>query len=128
MLVRRVGAGAAIGYGATFHAPRDMRVGVVPLGYADGIPRALSNRGAFLVDGVRCPIVGRIAMNLTEIDLTPAPGATVGSAVTLIGSDCDDEIAADDWAAWTDTINYEVVARLPREVPRVFTDSESASP
>lgn len=126
VLVRSVGAGASIGYGATFHAPRDMRVGVVPLGYADGIPRALSNQGAFLIDGVRCPIVGRVAMNLTEVDLSPAPAATVGSAVTLIGSDGSAEITADDWAAWSDTINYEIVARLPRDVPRIFTGSENA--
>lgn len=122
VVVRPVGAGAPIGYGATYHAPRDMRVGVVPAGYGDGIPRALSNRGAFLVDGAACPIVGRIAMNLTEIDLTNAPHARVGSKVTLIGRDGDATVGADDWAQWSDTINYEIVARLPAELPRVYVN------
>ena len=122
VVVRSVAAGAPVGYGASFHAPRTMRVGVVPAGYGDGIPRALSNRGIFLVDGARCPIVGRVAMNLTELDLTNAPNACVGSKVTLIGRDGDAAITADDWAQWCDTINYEIVARLPAEIPRVYED------
>lgn len=121
-VVRTVAAGAPIGYGASFHAPREMRVGVVPAGYADGVPRALSNRGAFLVDGARCPIVGRVAMNVTEIDLSAAPQAHAGSTVTLIGSDGGAEIGADEWAQWCDTINYEIVARLPGELPRSYDD------
>ena len=123
-VVRTVAAGAPIGYGATFHAPREMRVGVVPGGYADGVPRALSNRGAFLVDGARCPIVGRVAMNVTEIDLSGAPQAHAGSKVTLIGSDGTAEIGADEWAQWCDTINYEIVARLPSELARSYDDDE----
>lgn len=121
-VVRAVQAGEPIGYGASFHAPREMRVGVVPAGYADGVPRALSNRGAFLVDGARCPIVGRVAMNVTEIDLSAAPQAHAGSKVTLIGSDGGAEIGADEWAAWCETINYEIVARLPSELPRSYDD------
>ena len=73
VVTRTIAAGASVGYGGSFHAPRDMRVGVVPAGYADGVPRALSNRGAFAVDGAICPIVGRVAMNMTEIDLSAAP-------------------------------------------------------
>jgi len=122
--VRTIAAGASVGYGGTYHAPRDMRIGVVPAGYADGVPRALSNRGAFLVDGARCPIVGRIAMNMTEIDLTPAPRARVGSAVTLLGRDGNEAVEADDWANWADTINYEIVTRLPGELPREYDNEE----
>ncbi|HEY1655509.1 MAG TPA: alanine racemase [Candidatus Tumulicola sp.] len=125
-VVRTVPPGAPIGYGAAYHAPREMRVGVVPAGYADGIPRALSNRGCFLVDGAGCPIVGRIAMNLTEIDLSNAPQARVGSRVTLIGRDGDASVGADDWAQWCETINYEIVARLPDGLPRVFDDDPPA--
>lgn len=121
-VARTVQAGAPIGYGATFHAPHEMRVGVVPAGYADGVPRALSNRGAFLVDGARCPIVGRVAMNVTEIDLTAAPHAHAGSKVTMIGRDGGAEIGADEWAGWCDSINYEIVARLPGDLPRTFDD------
>ncbi|MGA2760500.1 MAG: alanine racemase [Candidatus Cybelea sp.] len=122
IVVRTVTAGASVGYGGSFHAPRDMRVGVVPAGYADGVPRALSNRGAFIVDGALCPIVGRVAMNMTQIDLSNAPNAHVGSLVTLIGSDGESAVTADDWAAWSDTINYEIVARLPSDLPREFVE------
>jgi alanine racemase len=126
-VTRSLAAGSPIGYGASYHAPRDMRVGVVPAGYADGIPRLLSNRGAFLVDGAPCPIVGRVAMNVTEIDLTRAPKAHAGSAVTLIGRDGDAYIGADDWARWSETINYEIVARLPAELPREYEDEPPES-
>jgi alanine racemase len=122
VVVRTVPAGASVGYGGSFHAPHDMRVGVVPAGYADGIPRALSNRGAFIVDGAKCPIVGRVAMNMTQIDLSNAPRAHVGSNVTLIGRDGDAVVGADDWAAWSDTINYEIVTRLPSELRREYVD------
>ncbi len=124
VVVRTIAAGASVGYGGSFHAPRDMRIGVVPAGYADGIPRALSNRGAFAVDGALCPIAGRVAMNMTQIDLTLAPNARAGSAVTLIGRDGGTTISADDWATWADTINYEIVTRLPSEVRREFLDEE----
>lgn len=120
--VRTVGAGASVGYGGAFHAPREMRIGVVPAGYADGVPRALSNRGAFAVDGALCPVVGRVAMNMTQLDLTNAPDAHMGSRVTLIGGDGDAVVSADDWAQWSETINYEIVTRLPSEVPRIYVD------
>jgi alanine racemase len=122
VVVRTVAAGASVGYGGSFHAPHDMRIGVVPAGYADGVPRALSNRGAFVVEGALCPIVGRVAMNMTEIDLTHAPRARVGSTVTLIGRDAGASVTADDWATWADTINYEIVTRLPSELPREYVE------
>jgi alanine racemase len=125
VVTRTIARGASVGYGRSFHATRDMRVGVLPVGYADGVPRALSNRGAFIVDGASCPIVGRVAMNMTEIDLTGAPNAGVGSSVTLIGRDGDAVVGADDWATWCDTINYEIVARLPRELPRQYESEGS---
>jgi len=90
----------------------------VPLGYADGIPRALSNAGAFLVAGKRAPIVGRVCMNVTLLDLTDIPEAAVGTTVTLIGRDGEASASADDWAVWADTINYEIVSRLPAELSR----------
>jgi alanine racemase len=122
IVVRAVTAGASVGYGGSFHAPHEMRVGVVPAGYADGVPRALSNRGAFVVDGALCPIVGRVAMNMTQIDLSNAPRAHVGSQVTLIGRDGQSAVSADDWAAWSDTINYEIVTRLPNDLPREYVE------
>ncbi|PZR59703.1 MAG: alanine racemase [Candidatus Meridianibacter frigidus] len=122
--VRDVEEGAAIGYGTTFHAPQAMRIGVVPVGYAEGIPRALSNTGAFAVHGARCPIVGRICMNMCMIDVTKVPQAHAGDTVTLIGKDGETEISADDWANWANTINYEIVTRLPETVPRMLRQAQ----
>jgi alanine racemase len=97
-----------------------MQIGVVPLGYADGIPRALSNKGSVLIDGERASIIGRVAMNMFFVDLTHAPGAHVSSTVTLIGRDGDQELSVDDWAIWADSINYEIVTRLPVTLPREY--------
>lgn len=116
---RNVAAGTPIGYGCTYHATHEVRLGVVPLGYADGIPRALSNIGAFVVNGQRCPIVGRVAMNVTLVDITAAREAQTGTPVTLIGRDGIASVTVDDWARWADTINYEIVARLPAHIERV---------
>jgi len=118
--VRDVEAGTPIGYGGSYHAPKRTRIGVVPLGYADGIPRLLSNRGAFLVGGARCPIVGRVCMNMTMIDLAQAPGAKPGDEVVLLGRQGEALVSADDWGEWAETINYEIVTRLPAELPRVY--------
>ncbi|GAC1357047.1 MAG: alanine racemase [Vulcanimicrobiaceae bacterium] len=117
---RQVAAGEAVGYGTSFRAPETMRIGIVPLGYADGIPRLLSNIGAFAVRGARCPILGRVCMNMTMIDLSAAPEATDGDRVTLLGKDGNTTIGADDWAQWAQTINYEIVTRLPSEIPREY--------
>ncbi len=119
---RQIAAGEAVGYGTTFHAPRAMRIAVIPLGYADGIPRSLGNSGSVLVNGVRCAIVGRIAMNMSVIDVSHAPNAKTGTRVTLIGRDGDEEISAEDWGTWSGSINYEVVTRLPASLPRLYID------
>ena len=116
--IRPVETGTPIGYGCTYHAPKHTTIGVVPLGYADGIPRLFSNRGAFIVNGVRCPIVGRVCMNMTMIDIGSAGPAQPGDLVTLLGSNGNASVTADDWAEWAETINYEIVTRLPAELPR----------
>lgn len=118
--LRQVQAGEAIGYGTTFHAPHTMKIAILPLGYADGIPRLLSNTGAFAVHGQRCPIVGRVCMNMTMIDVSAVPEAALESTVTLIGTDGHAAVTADDWAAWAQTINYEIVTRLPSEIARTY--------
>ena len=119
--VRKIEAGTAVGYGGTFRAARPTRIGVVPLGYADGIPRALSNRGAFIVAGRRCPIAGRVCMNMTMIDLGTTD-ARPGDRVVLIGTSGDASVSADDWAGWADTINYEIVTRLPAALIREYVN------
>lgn len=123
--VRHIEAGTPIGYGHAYHAPKTTRIGILPVGYSDGIPRLLSNRGAFLVNGTRAPIVGRICMNMTMIDLEHAPTAGRGSVVTLIGCDGTEQVTAEDWADWAQTINYEIVARLPVQISRSFAGAET---
>lgn len=118
--VRDVEPETSIGYGRTYRTTTRARIGVLPLGYAEGIPRAVSNRGAVLVNGTRCPIVGRVCMNMTMVDVTGVTNAEPGTHVTLIGRDGDAFLRAEDWAGAAHTIDYEIVARLPRELPRVY--------
>ena len=84
------------------------------------IPRALSNRGSVIVEGARAPIIGRVAMNMFFVDLSHAPTARSGSKLILIGCSDDVEVTANDWAALCDTINYEIVTRLPPTLTRVY--------
>lgn len=121
--VRTIDAGTPVGYGSTYHVPKRTTIGVVPLGYADGIPRLLSNRGEFVVNGARAPIVGRVCMNMTMIDLGPDSRVRPGDRVTLIGTDGGAAVTAEDWAEWAETINYEIVARLPAEIPREWEEA-----
>ncbi len=118
--IRRVEAGTTVGYGRTFTAPDAMTLGVLPIGYAEGVPRAASNRGAVLVGGVRCPIVGRVCMDMTMIDVSAVREPHPGMEAVLIGADGSETISADDWGTWCGTISYEIVARLPKELPRAF--------
>lgn len=118
--IRPIAAGTPVGYGSTYHAPRATRIGVLPVGYADGIPRLLSNRGAVAVGGKRVPIAGRICMNMTMVDLGAAAQAAPGDTVTLIGESGGASVGAEEWARWSESIAYEIVTRLPAEIPRVF--------
>lgn len=120
VVVRDVEAGRSVGYGCTFATTRPSRIGVVPIGYAEGIPRAVSNRGAMLVGGRRVPVVGRVCMDMAFLDVTDVPQARPGSRVTLIGSDGDAEISANEFGEWAGTIGYEIVARLPESIPRRY--------
>ncbi len=120
VVVREVPAETPVGYGCTYRTTRASRIGVLPIGYAEGLPRSLSNRGAVLVGGQRVPIVGRVCMNMTFVDLTGVPQANTHSVVTLIGSDGSERIDAEEAAGWADTIGYELVTRLPAHVPRRY--------
>ncbi|MBV8353913.1 MAG: alanine racemase [Candidatus Eremiobacteraeota bacterium] len=124
--VRDVPAETSVGYGRSYRTATPARIGVLPIGYAEGIPRLASNRGAVLIGGKRCAIVGRVCMNMTMVDVTAVPNAAPGAPVTLIGRDGGEELAAEDWARWAETIDYEIVARLPREIPRVFASQRNA--
>ncbi len=127
VVVREVEAGRSVGYGCTFRTVRPSRIGVLPIGYAEGLPRALSNAGQTLVAGRRVPFVGRICMNMSFIDVTAVPEAVPGSRVTLVGADGDERIDANELAEAAGTIGYEIVARLPAELPRSYVDEASGA-
>jgi alanine racemase len=123
VLVRDMPAGASISYGRTFIAPKPMRVGVVPVGYGHGLSHRLSNKGQFLFRSARVGIVGRVTMDMTMLDLTGFPDAGVGEEVVIFGRQGGAEITADEVARWDETLNYEVLCRISKRVPRVYLRS-----
>ncbi len=117
--VRRVPPGAGVSYGFTYRADRATTLALVPLGYGDGVPRAASNRAEVSIRGNRYPVVGRIAMDQFLVDAGDDP-VTVGDRVVLWGDRSTGVPSAEEWAAWADSINYEIVTRVGPRVPRVF--------
>lgn len=106
-----------VGYGLTFTSEKDTYIATIPVGYADGYARSFSNVGSVLIRGVRCPIRGRICMNLTMVEVPST--VEVGDEVVLIGSQGDDELTAFELADWIKTTHYEIVTRLHPEIPRL---------
>lgn len=117
--VREVPAGESISYGRTFSTERRSRIGVLPIGYADGYPRALSNRASVLVRGMRSPVVGRVCMDMTMIDLTGIPGARAGDEVIVFGGR---DLPVSEISGLLGTIDYEVACMVSKRVPRVHFD------
>jgi alanine racemase len=122
--INEVKKGTCVGYAQTWRAERDTRVGLVPVGYADGYPRCYSNRASVLVHGRPAPVVGRTSMDLTTIDLGSIPSASVGDEVTLLDSDPLSPVSVYELAKWADTIPYEVFCRIGQRVKRVAVDPE----
>jgi alanine racemase len=116
--VQHLEAGDHVGYGSTFEATQAMRIGVVACGYADGYPRHAPTGTPVLVDGARCATVGRVAMDMLMVDLTPAPQAHVGSVVELWG----EALGVDEVAAHAGTIGYELLCALAPRVRKVYLD------
>lgn len=114
--------GDAVSYGGTWTAKRQSRIAVLPVGYADGYRRGLSNRAHVLVRGKPAPVTGRVCMNILMADVTDIPEAAAGDVVTLISRDPQSGATADDHARLLDTINYEVVTGLNCRMPRLLTD------
>jgi len=117
--VKTIEAGERVSYGGLFEAQRETRVMTVPIGYADGYSRALSNKGCVLVRGRRARILGRVCMDQIMVDVTDIPGAQAGDEVVLLGRQGDEIIDADEMAAWIGTISYEVICSPSQRVPRV---------
>lgn len=118
--VRWVPPGTTVSYGCTFVAPTRMRIATLPVGYGDGFPRALSNRGAVLLRGRRAPVVGRVCMDMVMVDVTGIPEVEEGDPVVLLGVQGTEAIPADAWAALADTISYEVLCGIGPRVPRLY--------
>jgi alanine racemase len=121
--VRKLKPGESTSYNRTYVVRRPSRIAVLPLGYADGYSRLLSNKGAVLINGKRVPVVGRVCMDMTMVDATDVPGVAPGTDVTLIGREDDQQITANDLALWMGTISYEILCRLGRRVQRVYKDA-----
>jgi alanine racemase len=124
--LREIEAGAPVGYGATWRAPRRSCIATIPMGYADGLSRRLANRGEVLVRGKRAPIVGAVSMDMTMVDVTDVPGAGVRDEVVVLGSQEGPHgrafIGADEIAAHADTIAWEVLTSVSRRVPRFYRE------
>ena len=120
--LKQVPAGRHVGYGCTYQTTRSTQVAVLPVGYADGYDRRLSNQAYVLVRGRRAPVRGRVCMNLTMVDVTDVPGVELGDEVVLLGRQGDQEITADHLAGLIGTINYEIVTRINPDLPRIVVD------
>lgn len=120
--LRTIAKGETAGYCATFRAERETRLALLPVGYADGLNRLLSNLGSVLVRGRRAPIAGRISMDLTIVDATDIPGVAIGDEVVLIGPQREETITAYEHADLTGTIPYEILCSINARVPRVVVE------
>jgi alanine racemase len=120
--IRQVSKGVSIGYGQTWTTPRETRIGLVPIGYADGYNRLFSNRAVMLVHGCPAPVVGRVSMDLTTIDLGQVPMAAIGDEVTVLDNDPLSAASVYKLAAWADTIPYEIFCRIGSRVRRLAVE------
>ena len=118
-LVKDVPAGSSVGYGATAITKADTKLGVVAMGYADGIPRIAQSAGV-VFNGKRAPIIGRVSMDQFVVDLGPDSSAQSGDWVTIFSTGTNGEYTADDWGAASGSINYEIVTRIGPRVPRIY--------
>ena len=119
--IRNIPAGTGVSYGYTYVAPLPRRIATIPVGYADGYSRALSDTGEVLIRGRRAPIRGRVCMDQMMVDVTDLPGVSVGDEVTLIGRDGDEEITVQELQEKSGVLSYEIICGLSRRrVPKVY--------
>jgi alanine racemase len=121
IFLKTIPVGATVSYGRTWTAHRVSRIATLSVGYADGLQRALSNRGEVLIRGRRAPILGRVTMDMTMVDVTDLPECVVGDEAVLIGSQGEAAISALELAAWAQTNPYEILCGISARVPRVVT-------
>lgn len=121
LTVKDVAAGEAVGYMGTYVTKQRSRIAVLPVGYADGYPRLLSNRARVIVRGEYAPVVGRVSMDLTMVDVGHIPGVTVGDEVILIGSSAEKSVDAVELARLCESVPYEILCGISQRVPRVYS-------
>lgn len=121
--VKEVPKGFAVSYGSTFVTDRNTKIATIPVGYADGYPRYLSNKGEVLIKGVRCPIIGRVCMDQFMVDATKVPDARIGDEVTLIGTDGNETITVEDVSDEEYRFNYEFCCLINKRVPRIYVNA-----
>lgn len=121
MNVKQVEMGSFIGYGTTYLAQRDMKIGILPVGYALGFSRSLSNQGRALIRGKRVSVIGIVNMNSLAIDITDVEDVEHGDEVTLIGRDGEVDISVSSFSELSDQLNYELLTRLPSHIPRIIS-------
>lgn len=124
VFVKDVEPGTPVSYGGTFVAPRKMRIATIPVGYGDGYPRSLSNKGYVLIHGKQAPIVGRVCMDQFMVDVTCIPGVQVEDVVTLIGKDGEENITVEELGELSGRFNYEFVCALAPRIPRIYLGTE----
>jgi alanine racemase len=127
MSLKRVSQGRFIGYGISYQAPRHMKIASVPVGYYHGFSRSLSNLGYVLIRGERAPVVGLVNMNMFVVDVTDLNGVRPGDEVVIIGRQGESEIAVGSFADMTNYLNYEVLVRIPAEIPRIVVEGKAKS-
>jgi alanine racemase len=118
--IKTIPAGTKVGYGGTFTTTKTTKLATIPVGYWDGYDRKFSNRAFVIVKGVKCPVRGRICMNLSMVDVSGVANIQSGDKATLLGKNGKKEITANDLADWANTINYEIVDRINPLLPRVM--------
>lgn len=119
-LVKALPHGTAVSYGRTHTLARDSTIAVLCAGYGDGIPRAVSNRASVLIHGRRCPVLGRVTMDQTIVDVTDVAGIACGDPVVLVGRQGDAEITAAEFSRWAETIPWETLCSVTKRVPRLY--------
>ncbi|SMF10637.1 alanine racemase [Pseudobacteriovorax antillogorgiicola] len=120
MSLKAVPMGQYVGYGTSFLAEADKVLATVPVGYADGFSRSLSNQGRVLVRGKLAPVAGIVNMNAISVDITDIPGVEIGDEVVLIGTQEDQAISVSSFSDYSSQLNYELLTRLPKDIPRII--------
>ncbi|MGB2698149.1 MAG: alanine racemase [Candidatus Zixiibacteriota bacterium] len=124
LFLKEVEKGTPIGYSRSYITPRKTKVATIPLGYADGFGRLLSNKAYVLIHGKRAKVIGRVCMDAFMVDVTDIPEAKAGDELVLIGKQGDEEITVDEFAEWNQSINYEVITRMGKRLPKVYLKNE----